>query len=226
MFYLFLLAHLVADFILQPLWLVQRKKRWDGLLIHGGLVLLCMALLPLAEPGTLKLWPAMLGITIVHIAADWWKVRHGHKVPGPPIVPFMLDQVIHVTTLIVALSLSLSPELVWSFKLLPSAHTACVAAAYVVAAFAAPIAVMVWLDPRFEHVALAGRARLRCLVAGAMLVSLVLFGGVLALPAALLGLAIVARHPLSAHPLDMPAGMLAVMSIAGSLGALLVIMPT
>ena len=31
MFYLFLFAHLVADFALQPFWLVLRKRHWDGL---------------------------------------------------------------------------------------------------------------------------------------------------------------------------------------------------
>ena len=63
MLYLFLFAHLVADFVLQPFWLVQRKKGWDGLLIHGGIVLACMLLLPLAERATLALLPAMLAIT-------------------------------------------------------------------------------------------------------------------------------------------------------------------
>ena len=103
MFYLFLLAHLVADFVLQPYWLVVRKQRWDGLLIHGGIVLVCMLLLPLADAAALALWPAMLAITAVHIAADWWKVRYGGRIPGPPIGPFLLDQLIHVTTLCVVL---------------------------------------------------------------------------------------------------------------------------
>src|SRR5215475_1176708 len=106
MLYLFLLAHLVADFILQPYWLVQRKRRWDGLLIHGGIVLACMLALPLADRSALALWPAMLGITAAHIAADRLKVRYGHHIPGPPIVPFLLDQAVHVTVLIVALSLA------------------------------------------------------------------------------------------------------------------------
>ena len=55
MFYLFLLAHLVADFVLQPYWLVVRKQRWDGLLLHGGIVLACMLLLPLADSAALAL---------------------------------------------------------------------------------------------------------------------------------------------------------------------------
>src|SRR6185503_16209413 len=113
MIYLFLLAHLVADFILQPYWLVLRKRRWSGLLIHGGIVLACMLALPLADSRTLALWPLMLAITAVHIAADWWKVNYGDRIPGPPIGPFMLDQVIHVTTLCVALSLALPSDQVW-----------------------------------------------------------------------------------------------------------------
>ena len=54
------------------------------------------------------------------------------------------------------------------------------AAAYVVAACATPIGVMIWLDPAFTNVAMAGGARLRSLLIGAMIVSLTLFGGLLA----------------------------------------------
>src|SRR5437016_180819 len=141
MIYLFLLAHLVADFILQPYWLVVRKRRWDGLLIHGGIVLACMLALPLADTAALALWPAMLGITAVHIATDRWKVRCGDRVPGPPIVAFLLDQVIHVATLCAALGIALPAEYAWTQAGSPSAHLAIDAAVYVVAAFATPIAV-------------------------------------------------------------------------------------
>jgi hypothetical protein len=129
MFYLFLLAHLVADFILQPYWLVVRKRRWDGLLLHGAIVLICMSALPLADHAALALWPAMLGITTVHIVADWWKVHFGNRIPGPPIGPFMLDQVIHITTLAVALSLALPAEQVWTLAASPAAFVAIWAAA-------------------------------------------------------------------------------------------------
>src|SRR5215470_8177031 len=114
MFYLFLLAHLVADFILQTHWLVIRKRRWDGLLIHGGIVLACMLALPLIDRAAMALWPAMLGIAAVHVAIDWWKVRYGDRVPGPPIVPFLLDQMIHAVVLTVALSLALPAGRVWA----------------------------------------------------------------------------------------------------------------
>jgi hypothetical protein len=221
MIYLFLLAHLAADFVFQPYWLVVRKQRSDGLLIHGGIVLACMLMLPLADRATLALWPAMLGITAVHIVADWWKVRCGDRVPGPPIVPFMLDQAIHVATLGAALALALPTEQVWAPAASPIAPAAIWAAAYVIAACATPIAVMIWLDPSFQHAALGGRARIRSLLTGAGGVSLALLGGPLALPAALFGLVVVARRPRSAHPLDTHVGFLTVLCVASALGAAL-----
>jgi hypothetical protein len=223
MFYLFLLAHLVADFVLQPYWLVVRKQRWDGLFIHGGIVLACMLLLPLTDSTALALWPAMLAITGVHIAADRWKVRSGDRIPGPPIVPFLLDQVIHITTLCVALGLALPAQRIWMIAASPMAPLALYAAAYVVATCATPIGVMIWLDPAFTNVALAGKARLRSLLAGAAVVSLALFGGLLALPATLIGATLIARHPRSTHPLDMPAGMLAVLCVGAAVGTALAI---
>jgi hypothetical protein len=221
MFYLFLLAHLVADFVLQPYWLVVRKRRWDGLLIHGSIVLVCMLLLPLIDRSTIRLWPVMLAVTAVHIGADRWKVRFGDRIPGPPIGPFVLDQVIHIFTLWAALSLALPAGQVWSLAVSPTAQMALYASAYIIAAFATPIGVMIWLDPAFSNAALSGGARARSLLAGVSVVSLALFGGLLALPATLIGVAVVTRRPRSAHPLDMPAGMLAVICVAAALGTAL-----
>lgn len=224
MFYLFLLAHLVADFVLQPYWLVVRKRRWDGLSIHGAIVLVCMLLLPLIDQSALALWPLMLAITAVHMAADWWKVRFGDRIPGPPIGPFLLDQLIHISTLCVALSLALPSARVWSLAASPLALAALYASAYITAACATPIGVMIWLDPAFTNAALAGGARIRSLLAGISVVSLTLFGGLLALPATLIGAVVMARHPRSDHPLDMPSGMIAVICIAAGLGTVLALL--
>lgn len=220
MFYLFLLAHLVADFMLQPYWLVARKRYWYGLAIHCGVVLACMGALVLLDPAA-ALWPAMLAITAVHFAADWWKVNYGYLIPGPPIVPFLVDQVIHLATLAAALSLALPQAQVWSLAGSPAARLAVYACAYIAALLAAPIGVMVWLDPASERQALAGRARARALLAGAAVLTLTLVAGAVALPATLLGLALVTRRPRSAHPLDSAEGLLAVLCVAGALGALL-----
>lgn len=221
MFYLFLLAHLVADFMFQPYWLVSRKRYWYGLTIHCGVVLACMLALPLLDPAAGALLPAMLIITAVHYLADWGKVNHGHHIPGPPIGPFMLDQVVHIGTLAAVLSLMLPPERVWSMAASPAAATAVFAGAGIVALLATPIAVMIWLDPSFEKQALAGRARIRSLVAGGAVFALTLYAGAMAVPATLVGLALVTRRPLSAHPLDSTAGVLTVLAVAAALGVML-----
>jgi hypothetical protein len=133
----------------------------------------------------------------------------------------LLDQLIHVTTLCVVLGFALPARQIWTIAASPMAPMALYAAAYVVAACATPIGVMIWLDPAFTSVALAGGARLRSLLAGAMVVSLTLFGGLLALPATLVGATLIVRHPRSSHPLDMPAGMLAVLCVGAAVGTIL-----
>lgn len=224
MFYLFLFAHLVADFVLQPYWLVLRKRRLDGLLIHCAIVLACMLTLPLFDRATLALLPAMLAITGVHFGTDWWKVRFGSRIPGPPIGPFLLDQLIHVATLIVMVSLALAPAQVWATTASPFGLAALYGSAYVIAAFATPIGVMIWLNPGFANAELAGGARLRSILAGVSVVSLTIFGGLIALPATLLGMIVLARHPRSNHPLDLPAGMRAVVCVSATVGAVLALM--
>lgn len=224
MFYLFLLAHLVADFALQPLWLVRRKRRWDGLLLHVAIVLGAMLALPLIEPAAAALWPAMLAIAGVHLAADRWKVRYADALFRPPFVPFLLDQAIHVGTLALALSLALPPAQVWGLDAAPAALPALYLSGYIVAALAAPIALIVLLDPAFAHAAHAARARVRSLVAAVAVLTLVLVAGPVALPVTLAGLVVAARRPASAHPLDAPAGLLAVALTAAVTGALLAAM--
>jgi hypothetical protein len=221
MFYLLLFAHLVADFALQPLWLVKRKQRWDGLFIHVGLVLVCMLAMIPFEPALAALWPAMIAISAIHLLADRWKVRHADRLFKPAFVPFLIDQIIHVATLAAVLSLSLPPVQVWSPAISPLAIPAIYGSIYIVAALAAPIGLIVWLDPGFRHAAMAGAARLRSLVAAAAVLSLGAFAGPLALPLTLAGLGAVSRRPLSSHPLDRPAGMLAIFTVAAVLGALL-----
>lgn len=223
MFYVFLAAHLIADFVLQPLWLVQRKRHWHGLFIHGGIVLAIMLLIPLFDRSALQLWPAMLAITAIHVVADRLKVHYIDRHLKPAIVPFLLDQIIHLGTLALVLSLALPASSIWQLSGSTAAVPALYVSAYVIAAFAAPIGVMVWLDPSFSHAALAGAARARSLLAGTIVASLAMFGGVLALPATLAGLAAASRHPFSLHPLDRPAGLLSVAIIAASSGALMVL---
>lgn len=218
MFYLFLLAHLVADFALQPYWLVMHKRQWYGLAIHGAIVLACMLALALIDRAVLTLWPAVLGITAVHAFADWWKIHRADRFLKPAILPFLLDQLIHAVTLIGVLSFALPQQVIWALSA-THANAALYLAAYIVAGLAVPIGIMVWRDPTFVHVALAPTARLRSFAIGAAGVSLVLFAGVLALPIGLGGVILTMPHQEPAHPLDRVEGRLMVLFLAGLCGA-------
>ncbi len=218
MFYPFFLAHLIADFICQPYWLIKRKSSWDGLFIHCGIVLLWMLALLFIDQAAAPLWPIMLLITLVHLAADRWKVRHGHVIPGPPIVPFMVDQLIHITTIIVSLSLVLPQSQIWRVDTSSLYKLVIIASIYVVATFAVPIAVMTWLDPRFESIKLSGKARMHSFLRAAITLTIVYQFGLSGLLIVFIILAIVLRKPLSTHPLDMWSGILSVVAIAAILG--------
>jgi hypothetical protein len=166
----------------------------------------------------------MLVISAVHLAADRWKVRHADRLFRPPFVPFMLDQAIHAATIALALGAWLPAGQVWSLQASPLALPAVYAACYLLATCAAPIGLIVALDPTFQHASLAAAARLRSLVAAALVLSLSLFAGPLALPATLAGVVAATRRPASRHPLDSTAGMLAVLTVAAALGAALALM--
>ncbi|PDW03323.1 DUF3307 domain-containing protein [Candidatus Viridilinea mediisalina] len=221
MFYLFLLAHMIADFALQPLWLVRRKRYWYGLVIHIGLVLVCMLALGLLEPAARALWPAMLAIGAIHFLADWWKVNYGDGLFKQPLVPYLLDQVIHIGTLVLVLSLVVPPAQLWSPDAVAYGWLAIYLNAYMLAALAVPITLIVLFDPSFRHAAQAAHARARSLLAAVVVLSLSLLAGPLALPVTLAGLAWALRRPASQHPLDTPSGIMAVVFVAATTGALL-----
>lgn len=223
MFFLFLFAHLVADFVLQPYILVQHKRYWHGLFIHGAVVLLCMLIVGLLDASVMALWPQMLLITAIHIATDRWKVQSGDRLFSRPIGAFLLDQVLHISTIAIVLSASLPLAEVWSYTISTSATFAMYASVYTIAAFAIPLGVMTWLDPSFQYAAYALKARVHCMFAGAGVVTLVLMSVFVALPATLLALAVVVRRPLSPHPLDTPSGLIMVLSLATLLASTLVV---
>ena len=64
-----LLAHALADFVLQTDWIVTNKRRPEGLALHGLVVLLTAA----ACTGTLS-W-GLVWLAALHLAIDAWKAR-------------------------------------------------------------------------------------------------------------------------------------------------------
>jgi hypothetical protein len=148
MFAKLLLAHLVADFVLQNNWLVRHKQRWDGLLLHTGLVLL--ALVGVAWNQLAHWWPWLLMLTAIHGLIDWAKVRLDRLGRLPPILTFLADQAIHVGAALAAVQM----ERTLAGQSLPIDQLLAVdtfpwwaGCLYLICIFAAPIALPIWLAP-------------------------------------------------------------------------------
>ena len=118
-----LLAHVLADFLLQPDAWAGQKHRLGPLLLHGAVVL------ALAIAATGSLAPAIFALAAAHVAVDAVKARM-----PPSLAAFLTDQAAHLAT-IAAVAL-LVPGLwvggLWA-RLLPASATSVVADAAIVA---------------------------------------------------------------------------------------------
>ena len=92
-----LIAHLFADFPLQTNSLAKLKEQhWQGVAIH---VLIHVVVTALLIRDSLAFWPLLLGIGVAHFIIDLSKLLS----PGKKgIAYFLIDQMLHVTTLVVA----------------------------------------------------------------------------------------------------------------------------
>ena len=84
-----LLAHVLADFVLQTNAMVAGKRQPAILLAHGAVVLATAVV----ATGTLSPW--LLALTAAHLAIDLGKTLSGRS----GIWPFLLDQAAHLATL-------------------------------------------------------------------------------------------------------------------------------
>lgn len=95
-----LLAHMLADYLLQTNWLISRKgKRWDGLALHGAVVF-SMSMLTLAPYARVVLLPIAL-LSLVHTAQDWLKIYSGPRLKIHPFIPYAADQISHYTQIVI-----------------------------------------------------------------------------------------------------------------------------
>jgi hypothetical protein len=100
-----LLAHIVVDYVLQWDGLVRwKRERLSGVIVHGGIVLVVTWLLSL--PYTGGWWPYALLIGLTHILIDALRTRVGRVSSGVALGLFLLDQALHLTIILAALSLS------------------------------------------------------------------------------------------------------------------------
>jgi hypothetical protein len=129
MFWQLLLAHLLADFPLQPLWLVRSKRFFWGLAVHGTVHFLTLLLVVGSARGVI--WPQLLALALIHFTIDVLKYRFGSRRPGWVTAPYFIDQAVHILSVLAVANRigTLAPEL----PLAIAPAVAIVASAYVVA---------------------------------------------------------------------------------------------
>ena len=93
MFWQLLFAHLLADFPLQPQWLVAAKDRIWALGFHATIHFLTALLMVGSARSKLLLPVAVLGL--VHFAIDLAKYRLGAFRPSWVKLPYLIDQLVH-----------------------------------------------------------------------------------------------------------------------------------
>lgn len=99
MFYHLLLAHLLGDYPLQPTWLLREKKRLRGLLLHAGIHFFTLVIV--VGISRADLWPMLFLLATVHFAIDYAKNSYAKRNPDQVTGPYLLDQGVHLLTLVV-----------------------------------------------------------------------------------------------------------------------------
>jgi hypothetical protein len=134
------LAHLIADFILQPYKLVQLKRGPVGLTIHSGVHVLVTAVI--VAPFLPRWWIVVPLSAIVHYVIDRWKVTTGPTDGPVSLAMFLLDQALHLGALalvVLAAGLPLDGQVGYGSERLVTAMYYAVP--YVAATFAGAILV-------------------------------------------------------------------------------------
>jgi len=98
------LAHVVADFVMQPYELVKLKQRPIGLWIHSAIHGLLAA--AVTAPLSPRWWLVGLCVGALHYPIDYAKVNIGFNEGPASLVAFLVDQAVHLAVLAVAVLLA------------------------------------------------------------------------------------------------------------------------
>jgi hypothetical protein len=93
-----LLAHFLADYPLQPRWLLAAKQRLWGLLLHVTIHFLTALLL--VGDVRWKLLPPLVSLALVHFVIDLTKYRLAVTRPAWVRLPYFIDQALHLLTIL------------------------------------------------------------------------------------------------------------------------------
>ncbi|MFH1800691.1 MAG: DUF3307 domain-containing protein [Candidatus Omnitrophota bacterium] len=106
-----ILAHLIADFILQFEELYQLKVRsYLGQAFHAMIQGLVSLILLYPYLNTLQIWLFVAGLVLVHLAQDLIKYSATEKLPANTFVYFMADQFCHILVIGTVFLLPISHE--------------------------------------------------------------------------------------------------------------------
>ncbi len=92
------MAHLLGDYPLQPTWLLREKKRFRGLLLHAGIHFLTLVIV--VGISRVDLWPILFLLATVHFTIDYAKTSYAKRYPDRVTGPYLLDQGIHLISLV------------------------------------------------------------------------------------------------------------------------------
>jgi hypothetical protein len=165
MFYRLMTAHLVADFVLQTRWLVQRKHTPGGLALH--IAILGLAIAAVTADRLAEWWPWLLAILVAHAVVDWAKVRLQPRLRVAPILLFLADQAAHILSIVAVIALADLNGL-RAGEAEPLWWLVC---AYLTATFGLSIALPLWLDPP-NLMKRPAAARLTLIAASALVLTL------------------------------------------------------
>lgn len=99
MFWHLILAHILADYPLQSDWLVENKRSLWASGIHIATHLGVMFII--VGSARTMIWPQLLVLTFFHFLMDWTKTSLGNLWPGGLSVQYIVDQLIHIGSIII-----------------------------------------------------------------------------------------------------------------------------
>ncbi|MCP4572177.1 MAG: DUF3307 domain-containing protein, partial [bacterium] len=94
--------HFVADYPLQSDGMVKAKKTLPGLLLHGTVHLVVSSVLLFAVLGldAGRLWPYPAAVALIHLVIDVLKNLASKRWPSWIVGSYLVDQALHVTTIL------------------------------------------------------------------------------------------------------------------------------
>ena len=98
MFWYLFFAHLAADFPLQTYWMAVNKTRTNILFLHVSIhFLVYLFIVALVD---FQLWPYVLALAIIHFLIDSGKNYISKLRPNWVIATYLLDQLIHIISIV------------------------------------------------------------------------------------------------------------------------------